>query len=394
MEITFQQRVELLFKQHNEFLSIPNKPVEGGNGIYKRYQNPVLTAAHTPLIWRYDFDPSTNPMLLERIGMGGTFNAGAMKWNGKYIMAVRVEGNDRKSFFAIAESPNGIDNFTFWDYPVLLPDVEDPETNVYDMRLTAHEDGWIYGVFCAERKDKNAPAGDLSSATASAGIARTKDLQNWERLPDLISKSQQRNVVLHPEFVNGKYAFYTRPQDGFIDAGSGGGIGWALIDDITNAVVGEEKIINFRYYHTIKEVKNGEGPHPIKTDRGWLHLAHGVRGCAAGLRYVLYLYMTDLEDPSKIIAEPAGHFMAPEGDERVGDVSNVLFSNGWIADDDGAVFIYYASSDTRMHVATSTIDRLVDYCFNTPADGFRSRSSVETLNNLIERNLKQLTVSD
>ena len=267
MENTFQQQVELLFKQHVAFLSVPNKPVEGGNGIYKRYQNPVLTAAHTPLIWRYDFDQSTNPMLLERIGMGGTFNAGAMKWNGKYIMAVRVEGNDRKSFFAIAESPNGIDNFTFWDYPVLLPDVDDPETNVYDMRLTAHEDGWIYGVFCAERKDKNAPDGDLSSATASAGIARTKDLKNWERLPDLISKSQQRNVVLHPEFVNGKYAFYTRPQDGFIDAGSGGGIGWALIDDITNAVVEEEKIINFRYYHTIKEVKNGEGPHPIKTDR-------------------------------------------------------------------------------------------------------------------------------
>ena len=392
MENTFQQQVELLFKQHVAFLSVPNKPVEGGNGIYKRYQNPVLTAAHTPLIWRYDFDQSTNPMLLERIGMGGTFNAGAMKWNGKYIMAVRVEGNDRKSFFAIAESPNGIDNFTFWDYPVLLPDVDDPETNVYDMRLTAHEDGWIYGVFCAERKDKNAPDGDLSSATASAGIARTKDLKNWERLPDLISKSQQRNVVLHPEFVNGKYAFYTRPQDGFIDAGSGGGIGWALIDDITNAVVEEEKIINFRYYHTIKEVKNGEGPHPIKTDRGWLHLAHGVRGCAAGLRYVIYLYMTDLEDPSKIIAEPAGHFMAPEGDERVGDVSNVLFSNGWIADDDGAVFIYYASSDTRMHVATSTIDRLVDYCFNTPADGLRSRASVESLYNLIDRNLKQLTI--
>ena len=393
MEITFQQQVELLFRQHKEFLSQSNKPVEGGNGIYKRYQNPVLTAAHTPLIWRYDFDPSTNPMLMERIGMGCTFNAGAMKWNGKYIMAVRVEGNDRKSFFAIAESPNGIDNFTFWDYPVLLPDVEDPETNVYDMRLTAHEDGWIYGVFCAERKDKDAPAGDLSSATASAGIARTKDLKSWERLPDLISKSQQRNVVLHPEFVNGKYAFYTRPQDGFIDAGSGGGIGWALIDDITNAVVKDEKIINFRYYHTIKEVKNGEGPHPIKTDRGWLHLAHGVRGCAAGLRYVLYLYMTDLEDPSKVIAEPAGHFMAPEGDERVGDVSNVLFSNGWIADDDGAVFIYYASSDTRMHVATSTIDRLVDYCFNTPADGLRSRASVESLYNLIDRNLKQLTVN-
>ena len=394
MENTFQQQVDLLFEQHEAFLFVPNKPVEGGNGIYKRYQNPVLTAAHTPLIWRYDFDQSTNPMLLERIGMGCTFNSGAIKWKDKYIMVVRVEGNDRKSFFAIAESPNGIDNFSFWDYPVLLPDVDDPETNVYDMRLTAHEDGWIYGVFCAERKDRNAPDGDLSSATASAGIVRTKDLINWDRLPDLISKSQQRNVVLHPEFVDGKYALYTRPQDGFIDAGSGGGIGWALVDDMSNAVVEEEKIINLRQYHTIKEVKNGEGPHPIKTDRGWLHLAHGVRGCVAGMRYVLYLYMTDLKDPTKVIAEPAGHFMAPEGEERVGDVSNVLFSNGWIADDDGTVFIYYASSDTRMHVATSTIDRLVDYCFNTPADGLRSRTSVETLIDLIKRNREKLTIND
>jgi len=389
----YKKQIAKLLEQHETLLSKPNKVKEKNyNGIYYRYKNAVLTAAHTPIFWRYDLDPKTNPFLMERIGMNGTFNAGAIKWNGKYVMVVRVEGNDRKSFFAIAESPNGVDNFRFWDYPITLPDVDDPETNVYDMRLTAHEDGWIYGIFCAERKDPDAPAGDLSSATASAGIVRTKDLKKWERLPDLVSESQQRNVVLHPEFVDGKYALYTRPQDGFIDAGSGGGIGWALIDDMTNAVVKEEKIINFRQYHTIKEVKNGEGPHPIKTGKGWLHLAHGVRGCAAGLRYVLYLYMTDLKDPSKIIAEPAGHFMAPKGEERVGDVSNVLFSNGWIADDDGTVYIYYASSDTRMHVATSTIDRLVDYCFNTPADGFRSRTSVEALNKLIEKNLKQLDI--
>ena len=274
-------------------------------------------------------------------------------------MMVRVEGNDRKSFFAMAESPNGIDNFRFADYPVVIPETEKPDVNVYDMRLTAHEDGWVYGIFCTERKDPDAPAGDLSSAVAAAGIVRSKDLKNWERLPDLKSKSQQRNVVLHPEFVNGKYALYTRPQDGFIDAGSGGGIGWALIDSMENAEVKEEKIINFRYYHTIKELKNGEGPHPLKTSKGWLHMAHGVRGCAAGLRYVLYLYLTDLKHPDKLIAEPAGYFMAPLGSERVGDVSNVLFCNGWILDDDGTVFIYYASSDTRMHVAVSTVDGLL-----------------------------------
>ncbi|MDR2805819.1 MAG: glycosidase, partial [Dysgonamonadaceae bacterium] len=289
---SYKQRVTQLFEEQEKLLSLKNEPKEGGNGIFQRYKNPVLTAAHTPLIWRYDFDPDTNPALLERIGMNGAFNSGAIKWGGKYVLIVRVEGNDRKSFFAVAESPNGIDSFRFWDYPISLPDVEDPETNVYDMRLTKHEDGWVYGLFCAERKDPCAASGDLSSATASCGIVRTKDLLTWERLPDLKSKSQQRNVVLHPEFVNGKYALYTRPQDGFIDAGSGGGIGWALIDDITNAEVKGEKIINIRQYHTIKEVKNGEGPHPIKTDKGWLHLAHGVRGCAAGLRYVLYLYMT------------------------------------------------------------------------------------------------------
>ena len=385
----FENKVKQLFRDHEAFLAEKNRKKKKTNGIYHRYKNPILTAKHTPLIWRYDFNEKDNPFLMERIGMNGTFNSGAIKWGDKYILLVRVEGDDRKSFFAIAESPNGIDNFRFWDYPILLPDVEDPETNVYDMRLTRHEDGWIYGLFCAERKDPNASAGDLSSATASCGIVRTKDLKTWERLPDLLSKSQQRNVVLHPEFVNGKYALYTRPQDGFIDAGSGGGIGWALIDDMTKAEVKDEKIINIRQYHTIKEVKNGEGPHPIKTSKGWLHLAHGVRGCAAGLRYVLYLYMTDLEDPTKIIAEPAGHFMAPKGKERVGDVSNVLFSNGWIADEDGTVYIYYASSDTQMHVATSTIEQLVDYCFHSPADGGRSRTSVESLHKLIDKNLKQ-----
>ena len=302
-------------------------------------------------------------------------------------MMVRVEGNDRKSFFAMAESPNGIDNFRFADYPVVIPETEKPDVNVYDMRLTAHEDGWVYGIFCTERKDPDAPAGDLSSAVAAAGIVRSKDLKNWERLPDLKSKSQQRNVVLHPEFVNGKYALYTRPQDGFIDAGSGGGIGWALIDSMENAEVKEEKIINFRYYHTIKELKNGEGPHPLKTSKGWLHMAHGVRGCAAGLRYVLYLYLTDLKHPDKLIAEPAGYFMAPLGSERVGDVSNVLFCNGWILDDDGTVFIYYASSDTRMHVAVSTVDRLLDYCINTKSDGLRSMTSVQTLCALIDKNV-------
>jgi 4-O-beta-D-mannosyl-D-glucose phosphorylase len=357
-----------------------------GNGIYDRYQYPILTAQHAPIEWRYDLNPLTNPFLMERIGVNGTFNSGAIKWNGKYLLVVRVEGNDRKSFFAIAESPNGIDNFLFWDEPITLPETENQDTNVYDMRLTKHEDGWIYGVFCSERKDLNAPAGDLSSAVAAAGIARTKDLLTWERLPDLKSKSQQRNVVLHPEFVKGKYAFYTRPQDGFIDTGSGGGIGWGLVDDITHAEVKEEEIINHRYYHTIKELKNGEGPHPIKTEKGWLHLAHGVRNCAAGLRYILYLYLTDLADPTKLIAEPAGYFMAPDGEERVGDVSNVLFSSGWIADDNGTVFIYYASSDTRMHVATSTIDKLLDYCLNTPVDGLRSAASVETIKNMIIKN--------
>jgi len=382
----FNDALKHLKATHEQLLTKKNEKEANGNGIYDRYVNPIVTAAHAPIEWRYDLNSETNPFLMERIGINATLNSGAIKWNGKYVLVVRVEGNDRKSFFAIAESPNGVDNFRFWDEPITLPETDEPDTNVYDMRLTAHEDGWIYGIFCSERKDPAAPAGDLSMAVAAAGIARTKDLINWERLPDLKTKSQQRNVVLHPEFVVGKYALYTRPQDGFIDTGSGGGIGWGLVDDITKAEVTEEKIINQRFYHTIKEVKNGEGPHPIKTEKGWLHLAHGVRNCAAGLRYVLYLYLTDLQDPSKQIAEPAGFFMAPEGEERIGDVSNVLFSNGWIADEDGAVFIYYASSDTRMHVATSTIDKLLDYVLNTPADGYRSATSVQTIKNLVTKN--------
>ena len=382
----YNNRLHILKKEHESLISRKNKMIFSENGIFERYKYPILTAAHTPLEWRYDLNPETNPYLMERIGVNATMNSGAIKWNGKYLIIVRVEGNDRKSFFAIAESPNGIDNFRFWEYPIHLPDTDPSETNVYDIRLTAHEDGWIYGIFCSESLDPNAAPGDLSSAIAKAGIVRTKDLKSWERLPNLISKSQQRNVVLHPEFVNGKYALYTRPQDNFIDAGNGGGIGWALIDDITHAEVKEEIIITHRHYHTIKEVKNGEGPHPIKTPKGWLHLAHGVRACAAGLRYVLYLYMTSLEDPTKVIAEPGGFLLAPMGEERIGDVSNVLFSNGWIADEDGTVYIYYASSDTRMHVATSTVDRLIDYCLHTPADGLRSAASVENICKLIEAN--------
>lgn len=377
---------EELFRKHEALLSCPNRILESTNGIYHRYEHPVVTAAHIPIEWRYDLNPETNPYCMERISFNAAMNSGAIKWNGKYILVVRVEAADRKSFFAIAESPNGVDNFRFREYPIVLPDIHPEETNVYDMRLTAHEDGWIYGIFCSERHDPEAAQGDLSSAIATAGIVRTKDLIHWDRLPDLKTRSQQRNVTLHPEFVNGMYALYTRPQDGFIDTGSGGGIGWALIDDMTRAEVKEEKIINHRAYHTIKEVKNGEGPHPIKTAQGWLHLAHGVRNCAAGLRYVLYLYMTALEDPTRVIAEPGGYFMAPEGEERVGDVSNVLFSNGWIADEDGKVFIYYASSDTRMHVATSTVDRLVDYCLHTPQDGLRSASTVQKIMELIEKN--------
>ena len=382
----YDNRLHILTKEYETLISRENEKILPGNGIFERYKYPILTAAHTPPEWRYDFTPETNPFFMERFGINAVFNAGAIKFNGKYLVMARVEGHDRKSFFAIAESPNGFDNFRFWEYPVQLPDLYPEETNVYDMRLTKHEDGWIYGIFCSESRDPRAPAGDLTSAIAAAGIIRTKDLKNWERLPNLISGSQQRNVVLHPEFVDGKYALYTRPQDGFINAGSGGGISWALIDDITHAVVNKETVIEQRYYHTIKEVKNGEGPHPIKPPKGWLHLAHGVRACAAGLRYVLYMYMTSLEDPSKVIAQPGGYFMAPVEEERTGDVSNVLFSNGWIADEDGTVYIYYASSDTRMHVATSTIERLTDYCLHTPEDKLRSTTSVENIYDIIEAN--------
>ena len=383
----FKERERFLRARHEELLQRINVPLEG-NGIYERYKNPVLTADHAPLEWRYDFDPATNPYLLERFGIHAAFNAGAIKFGGRYCMVARVEGADRKSFFAVAESENGVDGFRFRKRPITMPEYGEPATNVYDMRLTAHEDGWIYGIFCVERKDPAAPAGDTSSAVAAAGVARTKDLENWERLPDIQSPSHQRNVVLHPEFVDGKYALYTRPQDGFIDAGSGGGISWALVDTMDGAVIREEKVINTRIYHTIKEAKNGEGPAPVKTPKGWLHLAHGVRYCASGLRYVLYMYMTALDDPTRVIAEPAGFFMAPEGDEYIGDVMNVLFSNGWIADEDGKVFIYYASSDTRMHVATSSIDRLVDYCLNTAPDGYRTGLTVERLNRLIDKNSK------
>jgi len=385
---TFQHRKTALEKEHKTLIEQKNAPQDhAGNGIYERYKNPVVTAAHVPLNWRFDLNEKTNPFLQERIGMNAAFNAGAMKWKGKYLLAVRVEGIDRKSFFAIAESPNGVDNFKFWEKPCVIPQTAEPDTNVYDMRLINHEDGWVYGIFCTERKDPKAPKGDTSSAVANAGIVRSKDLVNWERLPDLISNTgQQRNVVLHPEFVNGKYALYTRPQDGFIDVGAGGGIGLGYVDDMTNPVVKEEKIIFGKQYHTIYELKNGLGPAPIKTDKGWLHLAHGVRNTAAGLRYTLYMFMTDLHDITKVTHVPAGHFMGPEGIERVGDVSNVLFSNGWIEDNDGTVYVYYASSDTRMHVAVSSVAKLVDYVTNTPADTFISAGSVKTIINQIEKN--------
>ena len=386
--ITKIHNFDALTASHLEFVQQPNSPVSDNNGIYSEYTNPVVTAKHVPLHWRYDFNAETNPLGLERIGFNATFNAGAIKFNDKYVLCLRVEGNDRKSFFAMAESPNGIDNFQFWDKPCVIPQIEgNPDTNAYDMRLVQHEDGWIYGIFCTERKDPSAPKGDTSTAIANAGLVRTKDLINFERLPDLVSNTgQQRNVVLHPEFVNGKYAMYTRPQDGFIDVGNGGGIGLGYIDNMENPVVKDEQIIFGKVYHTIYELKNGLGPAPIKTEKGWLHMAHGVRNTAAGLRYTLYIFMTDLNDISKVIHTPAGHFMAPENDERVGDVSNVLFSNGWIADDNGTVFVYYASSDTRMHVATSTIEKLVDYVMNSPEDKFTSADSVNTIIDLIEKN--------
>jgi len=388
MNTEFQKRLQALKKVHDELVQRRNQKEKLGNGVYERYQNPVLTAAHTPLFWRYDLNAKTNPYLMERFGINATFNSGAIKLNEKYYLVARVEGADRKSFFAIAESENGIDGFQFWDYPVDLPSTTEPDTNVYDMRLVQHEDGWIYGLFCTERRDPTAPAGDQSAAIAQCGIVRTKDLLNWERLPDLETPSpQQRNVVLHPEFVDGKYAFYTRPQDSFIETGKGGGIGWGLSISMEPAVIEKEIVIDPKVYHTVYEAKNGLGPAPIKTKHGWLHLAHGVRNTAAGLRYTLYMFMTDLADPTKIIYQPAGYFMAPEGEERVGDVSNVVFSNGWIADEDGTVFIYYASSDTRQHVATSTVDRLLDYMMNTAKDGFTSSASVATLTKIIDNNL-------
>lgn len=383
----FEQRLKKMRQLHSALLQKPNEKLFSENGIYNRYKNPIITRAHVPLHWRYDLNKATNPFLMERIGVNATFNAGAIKFNGKYLLVVRVEGNDRKSFFAIAESDNGIDGFKFWNRPITLPQTENPDTNVYDMRLTQHCDGWIYGVFCTERKDPEAPECDTSSAVAAAGIARTKDLVNWERLPDLISTSgQQRNVVLFPHLVDGKYAFYTRPQDGFIDIGTGGGIGFGLSETIEKPELQNEVIVDAKNYHTIYEVKNGLGPAPIRTDKGWLQLAHGVRNTAAGLRYTLYMFMTDLEKPWIITHKPHGYFIAPLQDERVGDVSNVVFSNGLIADDDQTVFIYYASSDTRMHVATSTIDQLVDYCLNSPQDKLYSHLSVQTINNLIDKN--------
>ena len=383
----FESRLNQLEDSYRQLVSKPNKKQEPGNGIFDRYQNPVLTAAHAPIFWRYDLNPQTNPFLLERFGINAAFNAGAIKWSGKYLLVARVEGLDRKSFFAVAESPNGIDNFTFWDYPINLPETAEPDTNVYDMRLTAHEDGWIYGLFCTERRDPEAPAHDQSMAIAACGIARTKDMVKWERLPDLVTRSpQQRNVVLHPEFVDGKYALYTRPQDGFISAGTGGGIGFGLTDSMKNANIAHETIIDNKNYHTVYESKNGQGPAPIKTAHGWLHLAHGVRNTAAGLRYVLYMFMTDITELTKVLHKPAGYFLAPEGEERIGDVSNVVFCNGWIADDDGTVYIYYASSDTRMHVAVSSVDKLLDYVMHTPEDGLRSALSVKTLSEVIRKN--------
>ena len=387
MASLFDHRLGLLQRQHQHLLALPNQPAELGNGIFDRYEHPVLTAAHAPLTWRYDLNPATNPYLMERIAVNATLNAGAIKWQGRYVLVARVEGADRKSFFAVAESPNGVDNFRFWERPLTLPETADPDTNVYDLRLIAHQDGWVYGLFCTERRDPAAPPADQSAAVAKCGIARTRDLVAWERLPDLLTgAAQQRNVVLHPEFVDGQYALYTRPQDGFIDAGSGGGIGFGLTASLERAEVRQETLLDPKQYHTISELKNGLGPAPLKTARGWLHLAHGVRNTAAGLRYVLYLFLTDLADPRRVTHKPAGYFLAPEGAERVGDVSNVVFANGWIADDDGRVFIYYASSDTRMHVATSTIAQLLDYVTNTPPDGLRSAASVQCLNALIDKN--------
>ncbi|MGK6349768.1 glycoside hydrolase family 130 protein [Parapedobacter sp. DT-150] len=383
----FEAKRVALKARHEALLTRKNEPIWPDNGIFTRFNHPVLTAAHAPLEWQYDFNRHSNPFLMQRMGINATFNAGAIKWQGRYLLMVRVEATDRKSFFAVAESPNGIDNFRFRKYPVSIPQTADPDTNVYDIRLTAHEDGWVYGLFCTERRDRTAPEADQSAAIAQCGIIRTRDMEHWERLPDLKTHSpQQRNVVLHPEFVNGKYALYTRPQDGFIEAGTGGGIALALADSMEHAIVDNEHIIDAKKYHTVYEAKNGQGPTPIKTAMGWLHLAHGVRHTAAGLRYVLYMFMTDLNDLTNITHKPAGYFLAPEGEERIGDVSNVVFCNGWIVDDDGKVYIYYASSDTRLHVALSSIDQLIDYVLQTPEDGFYSATSVENIKKLTNQN--------
>ncbi len=384
----FEARLTHLKSEHYELVARPNRPDPSwSNGVFERYLHPVLTDDHIPLTWRYDLNPQTNPFLLERLGVNAVLNPGAIELDGTIYLVARVEGYDRKSFFAVAESSSGVDNFRFWDAPLRLPETELPDTNVYDMRLVHHADGWIYGLFCAERKDPGAPPGDTSRAVAQAGIARTNDLLYWERLPDLRTASpQQRNVVLHPEFINGQYAFYTRPQDDFIQAGRGGGIGFGLSRQITPAVIETETVIEERVYHTIKEVKNGEGPAPLKTAYGWLHLAHGVRNTAAGLRYVLYLYMSDLDEPWRVTHRPGGYFLAPYGSERVGDVSNVVFSNGWVLRADGTLLIYYASADQRVHVAVSDLERILDYVLNTPADGLRSAASLAARLELIRRN--------
>jgi 4-O-beta-D-mannosyl-D-glucose phosphorylase len=390
----FDARLRRLLDEHDELLRRRNQLQSGDGGIVVRYRYPALTAAHTPVIWRYDLDPDTNPRLMERMAVNAVFNPGAIRHQGRYLMVARVEGVDRKSFFGVAESPTGIDGWRFRDYPIRMPETDVPDVNVYDMRLTRHEDGWIYGVFCTERKDRRHPD-DPSAAVAQAGIARTRDLVAWERLPNLKTTSeQQRNVVLHPELVEGKYAFYTRPQDGFIEAGSGGGIGWGLCASIERPEIAEERIVDPREYHTIKEAKNGQGPPPLKTPHGWLHLAHGVRSTAAGLRYVLYLFLTDLREPWRVTHAPAGYLLAPEGEERVGDVSNVVFCNGWILDEDGTVFIYYGSSDTRVNVATSTLDRLVEHAVTAPADPLRSPACVGQRFDLIRRNLDYLGRSE
>ncbi|MCR5343581.1 glycosidase [Butyrivibrio sp. INlla16] len=377
-------------EKQNKLIELKNNKSDFYNGLFDRYVNPVLTRDHAPITWRYDVVKESNPYFMERLGINAVMNSGAIYLDGKYYLIARIEGNDRKSFFGVAESSTGVDGFRFWDYPILLEDVCPEETNVYDMRLTKHEDGYIYGVFCSESKDK--ASSDLSAAVAAAGIVRTKDLKSWERLPNLVTLNspQQRNVVLHPEFVNGKYAFYTRPMDDFIETGSGGGIGFGLCDDITHAVIDEEKMTSLRKYHTITEAKNGAGATPIKTDRGWIHIAHGVRNTAAGLRYVIYAFATDLNDPSKVIAEPSGLLIGPRGEERVGDVSNVVFTNGAIVNEKGEVFIYYASSDTRMHVATTTVNKLIDYVFNTPEDPGRSVLCVRQRCDLIRKNLEAL----